>query len=613
MFLIGILGILQILLFPGLLARKYIQFSDSFFIHLAEVVAISLIGSYCAALALAAAGLFTRTAFLLIFVIETIWMAILYWQPLLLENLESSLAGIWNRARDAVDSLFGRVEKEDPNRFAKVLQFLFMLVALIAALVAVEWISRFFRDNLGSVFNNWDDVISWNRWAVEWASNRFPTATEDYPQLIPLNWEVIYLFLGTSKIKLFAKAIMPLFSLLTVLILFGMGVHYRNAGYFVAVALLRLMLKKFSGEFIASGYVDLPLAFMAVLAISILFECSQAQTRENRRRLYFLAVVIASGAAVVKQPGLVLLAAVLLIGFFYAFGLDSLRRLNQTWRELLPIGLAPLVITFPWYIYKIIQFAAGIERSHLFTPLEHSNQVHASSSLFANILPGLLSLDKYFYVILFSVAALLVVGKFWRQIGIILIFPYVLLWAGYASYDVRNLTLMFPLISILAGLGVSSFYDLGVRLLDRLRLGRFKLVGVLVALLVGVGALSLIFTPERLQERQIEQQKLIFSPNLNGQLYSYFETHPKARILTSYPVDFLPGLEGLQVNFYYQNYQEFINLMDNTDIGFLLVPANADDKIIGYIASEVEASRMEALFENDDYIRYQFVRIVKRP
>jgi len=37
----------------------------------------------------------------------------------------------------------------------------------------------------GDIFREWDAVVSWNRWALDWAANSLPHTTAEYPQLLP--------------------------------------------------------------------------------------------------------------------------------------------------------------------------------------------------------------------------------------------------------------------------------------------------------------------------------------------------------------------------------------------------------------------------------------------
>src|SRR5262249_43164037 len=65
--------------------------------------------------------------------------------------------------------------------------------------------------NFGSVFILWDDTLSWDRWAGQWASNRFPVSAGYYPQLMPANWSITYQIIRNTDVKMFAKAVMPMF------------------------------------------------------------------------------------------------------------------------------------------------------------------------------------------------------------------------------------------------------------------------------------------------------------------------------------------------------------------------------------------------------------------
>ena len=92
--------------------------------------------------------------------------------------------------------------------------FLYNLGAIVVEIVIFRFFLLFIQNlSLNSVFLTGDAIDSWNQWAIQWARNQIPKLTYHYPQLIPANWSLTYVFMQTTRVELFAKLLMPLFVL----------------------------------------------------------------------------------------------------------------------------------------------------------------------------------------------------------------------------------------------------------------------------------------------------------------------------------------------------------------------------------------------------------------
>jgi hypothetical protein len=517
----------------------------------------------------------------------------------------------WNSLSKSIHSLFPDVGDQE-NKFLIALKNFLLLISFVIALIALEWMFRFFRYNLGEVFNTWDAVVSWNRWAVDWASNQFPVRTEDYPQLIPTNWAMIYQILGTSQIQFFSKAIMPLFPLLILLLLFGMGFETRNPAFFLSIEVARLIIKKFSGDFISAGYVDFALSFMVFLAFTMLYLSYKAKPLNEKMNYVILSLIFVSGSVVTKQPGFFGLFCILFISIFLIQRGELRTILSIYKKQILILALIIFIIVVPGYGYKGIQIILGIENTHLLGALEHTNQVHNNQSLFANLIPGLKSLGNYLYLVLFIIPSLFVIEKFWRVIAIFVVLPYVALWASYASYDPRNLTMMYPFIALLFCLGLFGFIFLVLSFFQKIKLEKISLFLVLFFLGLVIISLNFIFSKDTLESRQIEKQKMIFSTELNTNLYDYFSNNEmNGKILTNYPVNYLPGFENSQVSFRFDDLNYLQTRLFVEDIGYLLYPTNISDEEQRFINDLESQNLINQVFETDSWIPYKFAVITK--
>ncbi len=609
MFALGIFGILQVLFFPGILIRKFVKLPDNFFFALSSIIALSLISNYVIVFFLTALHVFLHWVVLLLFAVEIITIVYLYRNELLHTQIGPAVIDLWNQIIQSIKALFPKI-REDESGFFLVIKSVLTLVSFIIGLIAIEWISRFFRSNVGEVFNTWDAVVSWNRWAVSWASNQFPLKTEDYPQLIPTNWALIYNFIGNSQIQFFSKAIMPIFPLLILLLILGLGLETKNPAFFLAIELVRLFMKKFSGEFISAGYVDFSLTFFVLLAFILLFLAYNAETETSRNQYIFLSLIFGSGSIVTKQPGFFAFFMILFILLVFIYKKDIFEIFRNNKKNILLLGGLIGIIIIPWYFFKGIQIITGIENTHLLGALEHTNQVHNNQSMFSNLVPGLKSLGNYLYIILFLIPFLFFINKFWRIVAIFVTLPYIALWASYASYDPRNLTMMYPFIGILFCLGLFGFIFWLLRIILRIPFQKFPVYSIFLILTIIVIALNFVFKDDLLFKTEIQKQKLIFSPELNEKLYDYFsKSKIEGKILTNYPVDFLPGFENTQKAIKFDDLQTLKFNIEEGETFYILYPSHLSGELQEFIQFLITQKELEEVFKTESWIPYTFAII----
>ena len=157
----------------------------------------------------------------------------------------------------------------------------------------------------GQIFQQWDAVVSWNRWAVDWAANRLPYATSIYPQLLPTNLSLSYVFMQSSEVWIFAKAFQFLFCLMLLLAMLDLARIEGKFGYVPGVVItygLLVALLRF--RMLSSGYADVPLAFFALASVYVLMLARSTSDRRAGAKFLMPGAVLAAGAALTKQTGL---------------------------------------------------------------------------------------------------------------------------------------------------------------------------------------------------------------------------------------------------------------------------------------------------------------------
>ena len=94
----------------------------------------------------------------------------------------------------------------------------------------------------GDIFQQWDAVVFVEPLVQDWAGNRLPRTTAEYPQLLPCNMSLSYVFLQDASIWFFAKGFMFLFCLLLLLGMFDLAGQTGQAGYALGVCLTYALL-----------------------------------------------------------------------------------------------------------------------------------------------------------------------------------------------------------------------------------------------------------------------------------------------------------------------------------------------------------------------------------
>jgi hypothetical protein len=150
--------------------------------------------------------------------------------------------------------------------------------------------------------------------------------------------------------------------------------------------------------------------------------------------------------------------------------------------------------------------------------------------------------------------------------------------------------------------------------LKRLNPARWKLAWLFLLGCMLLIALGRIFPDEKLIRRQVELQKQIFAPTLNEKLYDYLEQSGEEipRILTNYPIAYLPGLENAQLEYWFTDLKSFDELTHRPEVNYILMPFNASEDIQTTVEERIQSGQYELIFEDEGYLGYRFIRIIEK-
>jgi hypothetical protein len=422
------------------------------------------------------------------------------------------------------------------NRFIRTRPFFHTVLFLMAIGMAAIYVYIFIA-SLGTIFKGWDVVYGWNRFAGDWFNNSLPARTAHYPQLLPANWSISYVMMQTSHIEVFAKSIMPLFSLFTLLLFLDLGLRKKNAVYFGGLILYGIILRYFylPGN-ITSGYADIAVSFFAFLAFYTLHPYEANHLNEKNR---LLSIAFASAAAVTKQAGIYILIFILCWNVWDMFKYREKSPARKPFKSILLMILMVILIFGSWYMYKEIQISQG---------LDHSEVKHVTHRIFKGKGYDQRLMDALGYLynyksgvkgkIILIVPLLILLGLFHkksRYVTLFVVIPFTLTWGCFFSYDHRNLTLAFPFAAFSMAFGAAfalETFNLGSKKIRGLKINGWYIAVPVVLLLVVFN--FTLFKESRLIDNQLQQQ-LVRDPALERLLvYRYEGVGLQGKIYTPY-------------------------------------------------------------------------------
>ena len=605
MIILGIFSILQMLFLPGLLVLRLIGIKGNYFAKLILVFGSSLFMNYLLVFLLTLVGAYSQIVLICLFILEVLFLFWLYRGKIL-----NSIEAHFHQLEQWIPTInVFRMDGTNKSSFFRVTKLVVYLTLLVLAAIDIVWVFRRFTNNFGTVFNTWDAIVSWNRWAVQWASGILPTSTSYYPQLIPANWSLSYVFMNGLELQSFPKVIMPLFSLLMLLMLLDLGLRTRSFGFFIGVIFTRLVIKKFTGEFIADGYVDLPTAFFGFASAYLLLISTLDKRNENRSFLWVVGgLILAAAGALTKQAGIFVFLVYPLLVYLIVFRKNNLWSNFQQKRKLmLWFGLAFLVV-LSWYLYKWIEINLGLETSNIYYVTQ---DIYRGAGYLDRFKNALVLLEKYGYLLIALLPVTFFIKKPYQWLGFIIAIPYAIIWILFFSYEARNLALIFPIWGMMIGLFIELVYEKIELLLEKIKFQKLPAATAFVLLAALLASLGMKLPLEKLVQNQEEKQWQIFNPELNSEIRDLIEeSGTDIKILTNYPVDFLPGLKGHQVSYWFDNIEDYDALMRAPDFDYMLVPHSASSEVADKIQEGLDSGILQIVFESEGGYSYQMLKVM---
>lgn len=617
MFFLGIISIFQILFFPGLIVVNQLGFKSRLVAKTVIIIALSLVINYCLVFFLTALHLYSRVTILLIILCEII--VILFQNR---EKLNKPIEFWLNEFQKGLNKFLSNLKKlsevkKGTPSFDFFLKTSYICFCLFLAYIALNWSWKLFVWNIGSIFNSYDTIRMWARWAIEWSNNTFPTSTWHYPQLLSTNWSISFTVIGNSSIQFFAQAIMPIFTLLIILMIIDLGFYKKNPGFFLGAVITYLVYKKFLGSFLIEGLGDLPCAFLAFSAVYLLFIFLDDEQPFQQKSIYgYFILICAAGSAITKQVGLLFFFLFLILfSHFYLKPLLKTDRKTKI-RGLTICFLLIILIILPWYSYKQILIWKGLEKSEVSMIINATQFAYDYGGIKSQMVEIYKLLGKYFYLLLLIIPMSFFIEPITMLINIFLIFPLFISWGMFASYDFRNLSIALPLLGISSGVSIQYIIDFLYRIIKKIHFSKIPLYFFFLILTVLVFVTGMLVVPdETLKARQREQAINTFSPAINQALMSILDEEEESfKIITNYPVANLPGMSDKYVNVLFNSHDDYtltLQSMEETNL-YLLIPKYSDQAIMNEISEKISKGDYLLLLDDESWIPYLFIKIIKK-
>jgi hypothetical protein len=374
------------------------------------------------------------------------------------------------------------------------------------------------------------------------------------------------------------------------------------------MVLLQPLLKNFLNTGLYNGYVDIAVAFFTFAALYLLLKAHGTPDSEQRSRLYILGAIFTAGAAVSKQTGvyIALCYPILVYAdvFFSKYPLDKKRL--QTW-----IGLFAIIslVWVSWYVFKSI---AGTDPEAFNTYLSLSENRYDNVNLLSRMIAAIGQNQEFVVLFLLIAVTFPWMDRFYKVLAL-LFAPFPFIWAGMASYDTRNLAIFLPVLALVAGYSIHWLIVKLVGLSERARVLQMPIFIPVIFASLALFSLGFLVTSQKLYQRQVDLQRQNFSPNKNQMLLDLVaENGPQTRIMTNYPMEYIPGLSEYQVRFDFQDYDTFLYRIGDPGIDYLLVPNATDDQIKDYIDAKVEAGEYQVITRDKQWKVFTLIKILNR-
>ena len=389
--------------------------------------------------------------------------------------------------------------------------------------------------NTGNVFYSWDAVVSYNEWAINFSNSIYPGGMVR-PELIPKLWSMTYL-ITSSEIEFFAKFTTVIYPILILLVCLDEILVNKRLSNYIKLFLFCLYFY-YQRNFILTGYVDTAL----VAIVTIFFYLLNKKTNYKTQSLQATTILVSLG---IKLSGLFTL-------FYFLF----LKNNSLIFKAIV------LVISLLYFIALYFNSFHNFFGQTIFNEMGQLDDFNLENKIRYSLF--LLKNNNLFYFLLISFFGLLLNET--RRILFLFIFPGIIYWMLFLSYDIRNMLFTIPAIIIVNSILIervlfkikllSNFY---VKILNFKKQNiislkfNFKIIYSLIFTLLLFS--SIIFDNEKLKYNDLKIKN-----EMRGNKILNYEI---LKLLNENKINKDNFVTDFQLIFYTPMFKEFFNWNDN--------------------------------------------------
>ena len=389
--------------------------------------------------------------------------------------------------------------------------------------------------NTGNVFYSWDAVVSYNEWAINFSNSIYPGGMVR-PELIPKLWSMTYL-ITSSEIEFFAKFTTVIYPILILLVCLDEILVNKRPSNYIKLFLFCLYFY-YQRNFILTGYVDTAL----VAIVTIFFYLLNKTTNYKTQSLQATTILVSLG---IKLSGLFTL-------FYFLF----LKKNSLIFKAIV------LVISLLYFIALYFNSFHNFFGQTIFNEMGQLDDFNLENKIRYSLF--LLKDSNLFYFLLIPFFGLLLNET--RRILFLFIFPGIIYWMLFLSYDIRNMLFTIPAIIIVNSILIervlfkikllSNFY---VKILNFKKQNiislkfNFKIIYSLIFTLLLFS--SIIFDNEKLKYNDLKIKN-----EMRGNKILNYEI---LKLLNENKINKDNFVTDFQLIFYTPMFKEFFNWNDN--------------------------------------------------
>ncbi|MBE9488793.1 MAG: hypothetical protein IMY67_00745 [Bacteroidetes bacterium] len=424
-------------------------------------------------------------------------------------------------------------------------------ISFLAALLVIGlfMLSASYTDYYSLIFQRWDTVVSWNRWATEISENTFHPMNAAYPVFFPGLWSLVYEVQSDNSIWIMAKSIMLIFPIILMVTIYSLLLREKLLSVFLLIIVINIIF--FSGNFyyLTSGYMDYPVAAMILVSMILLYLSSVDDDSSNNERaneLLLFSIVFASLAAITKQAGI--LSFVPIVYYMASKYIDKTILVEK-------LAFYLFVLIFPIIMFLIMFF---LEEDNIFGNADVLKKLVVSKTTDSNVYLNAFNImhQKFpmpltFSLIAFSMLNIFNLKKITGQLGMLLFIMSAIgffIFADCCSYDQRNGIWIFSFLVVSVLFGLFEFDNLTkVGLGGCVSIHAKYLVGFILVFSFSVSILFGVNVSEKsIRNLQYNEQIKIGSEGINNLLLRHRDKlGPNGVIVSFYQLTgWLPGMKN---------------------------------------------------------------------